>query len=136
MWFRFILDDVFYLLQNLGSQLWNHVYRLKIVKNLRRVCGAEDDSTGIWVSGDPSQSKLSYCAPKVCASILVKTCPCTDWVAREKQTCFSDHGEVLDDLNLALALWRLEIQLLSLVVVIILIGFVARAFWNTIIVLK
>lgn len=41
------MDDVFYLLQNLGSQLWNNVYRLKIVKNLRRACGAEDDSTGI-----------------------------------------------------------------------------------------
>lgn len=39
-------------------------------------------------------------------------------------------------MNLALAHWRLEILLLSLVVVIILIGFVARAFWNTVIVLK
>lgn len=39
-------------------------------------------------------------------------------------------------MNLALALWRLQILLLALVVVIIFIGFVARAFRNTVIILN
>lgn len=50
-------------------------------------------------------------------------------------TLFSDDCQVLDNLNLALAFWRLQILFFVLINVMSLVGLVARPFWYAIVVL-